>query len=158
MNKKTYQKLFTVVAIVVFLSGCATSKDYTVEKGLEKQKESATVALEIKAIALGIGAQKGEGTINFQDQEYTFTLKGVDYGSISKMTIQTTGKVYHLKSLDDFEGIYFQARAALSVGDTGKGGIFLVNRHGVTIRLVSQEEKGFDLSLGRGGIKIKFKK
>ena len=75
-----------------------------------------------------------------------------------KVTIKATGNVFHLEDLSEFEGIYFQAKAAMTIGKAGKTGIFLVNRRGVTIHLRSEEEKGFDLSLGRGGIKIKFKK
>ena len=75
-------------------------------------------------------------------------------GVIGKSETNAMGKVYNLDALEDFEGIYFQGRAALAIKD-GKSGSLLINRHGVMIRLTGDQE-GIDLSLGRGGIKFSF--
>lgn len=150
------KKWTLLIMCLAFLStGCAAKK-YTVEEGLEDSKISGKVQLEFKEMALAIGKITGEGTLTYDGQQYPFRMSGFDYGSISKVTMQTYGVVYHLDDLSEFEGIYFQARAGFTLKKTGKTGIFLVNKRGVTIHLTSDKESGFDLTLGRGGIKIKF--
>ena len=140
----------------LMLLGCASSRSYTVDENVTRSDASGAVTLEIKEVALGIGHTKGEGILTYQGEEYPFRLSGIDYGSISKVVMQTSGNAYHLNKLSHFEGIYFQARLALTVGQTGKSGMFLVNRHGVTLYLASDQRSGFDLALGRAGVKIKF--
>ena len=149
--------LFALISSIALMS-CATGKQYTVDESIQNEKASATMTLEMKEIAIGIGGIKGNGILTYRDEQYPYKLKGIDYGSISKVSIKASGSVYHLDKLEDFEGIYFQAKAAFTIGSSGKAGMFLVNRRGVTIHLSSDEEKGFDLTLGRGGIKIKLKK
>lgn len=147
--------LICMLSMSLMAAGCASSREYTVNEEEIQKGPAGTVVLELKEMALGIGVEKGEGILTYQGQEYPFKMKGLDYGSISKITLQTTGNVYHLEDLSEFEGIYFRAKAGLTVGSAGKAGMFLINRKGVTIHLSSHEEKGFDLSLGRAGIKIK---
>jgi len=156
--KKSFLNIFSILAFsaLILCSGCAASKEYTVDKNINESNISGTVVLEMKEIALAIGKVTGEGTLTYNGEDHPFKLKGIDVGSISNVTINTTGNVFHLDQLSDFEGIYFQGKVALSFGDSGRSGMFLVNRHGVTIHLASEKEKGFDLTLGRGGIKIKF--
>ncbi len=148
--------LLCLLGTTLIVAGCASSKEYAVDEETIKKGPSGTVVLELKEMALGIGVEKGEGVLTYQGQEYPFKLKGLDYGSISKVTLQTTGEVFHLDDISEFEGIYFRAKAGLTVGSAGKAGMFLVNKKGTTIHLSSHEEKGFDLSLGRAGLKIKF--
>ena len=147
-----------ILGIILISSGCASGKKYTIPNELNETEASGTIKLDMKEIAIAIGKIKGEGILTFEGKEYPFKMGGIDYGSISKLKIHTTGNVFHLDDISQFEGVYFQAKAGLSVGKSGKVGIFLVNKRGVTIHLTSEKEKGFDLSLGRGGIKIKFKK
>lgn len=147
-----------IIGLVLLISGCATSYNYSIDEGITEAEVSAVVTIEMTELALGIGFEKGEGILTYQGDDYSFKLSGIDYGSISKVTMTTVGSVYRLNELSDFEGVYFQAKAALTLGESGKASLFLVNRHGVTIHLSSEEKKGFDLALGRGGIKIKFLK
>lgn len=158
--KKRILGLYTLafVGAVLIFTGCSSSKDYAVNEDDIKKGPSATLVMELKETAIGIGVQKGEGILTYQGQEYPFTLKGFDYGSISRITMQTNGKVFHLDDISEFEGMYFQARAGLTIGEAGKAGHYLINKKGVTIHLSSEREKGFDLAIGRGGIKIKFAK
>jgi outer membrane immunogenic protein len=136
------------------LAGCA-SKKYMVEEEALKNGPSATLDLTMKEMALVIGGEKGQGILHFEGQDYPFTLKGLQWGSISKVRYQATGRVYHLDQLEDFEGVYFQAQASLALGQAGKSGLFLVNRRGVTMHLGTEEENGFALTLGRAGVKVK---
>lgn len=122
-----------------------------------KSDPSGSVAIEIKEFAIGVGGQKGKGVLTFEGQEYPFKMKGMQVGSIGKVNVDATGNVYHLDDVSEFEGVYFQAKASITLKETGKSGVFLINRHGVTMYLKNDSE-GFDLTLGRGGIKIKFDK
>ncbi len=159
MKRRSTQKInIWILGLILFCSGCATGEKYTISDDLNEATASGSIVVEMKEVALAIGKIKGEGLLTFKGEEHFFTMSGFDYGSFSKFTIKTYGNVFHLDNLSDFEGIYFSGKAGLSVGSTGKVGLFLINKRGVTIHLTSEEEKGFDLSLGRGGIKIKFKK
>ncbi|GEM_PF-1030445 len=149
--------LFILVSLVGLGStGCSSSSRLVRETPAEMSLDevSGTIVMELKETALGIGAVRGKGVLTYRGRDHAFKVRGIDYGSLSLVTLQTTGTVVNLKNLEDFEGVYFQGKASLSVGDAGKSGLFLINRKGVRIKLSSHQEKGFDLTLGRGGVKI----
>ncbi|MCA9407301.1 MAG: DUF1134 domain-containing protein [Candidatus Omnitrophica bacterium] len=149
MNRvKKLARLLTVCGMVVLLNAPMAGA---------KSDPTGSVEISIKEFAIGVGGQKGEGVLTFQGQEYPFKMKGMQIGSIGKVNVEATGNIYHLDDLAEFEGVYFQAKASITLKETGKSGVFLINRHGVTMYLKNDSE-GFDLTLGRGGIKIKFDK
>jgi hypothetical protein len=66
---------------------------------------------------------------------------------------EATGKVYNLKKLEDFEGVYAAAGAEATAGK-GVGAAALVNKNGVKVNLKSVT-KGASLKLAAEGIKVK---
>ena len=122
----------------------------------DKTDSSATIIVNLKHFALGVGGQKGTGVLTYEGKDYDITLKGLELGSIGKTNIEAEGEVYHMENLSEFQGLYFSAKASITIGESGKAGIWLINKHGVTIHLRNKSE-GFDFTLGRGGIKIKLK-
>ena len=139
---------------LIFLLTCTFLLSSTLVKA-EKTPPSGTLTMEIKEVAIGVGGQSGSGTLNFQGNEYHFKIKGLEIGSFGKVHLKGSGKIYHLDTINEFEGMYFQAKASITLGENEKSGVFLINSHGVTI-YISNENEGVDLTLGRGGIKIKF--
>ncbi|MGH7833066.1 MAG: DUF1134 domain-containing protein, partial [Candidatus Binatia bacterium] len=71
---------------------------------------------------------------------------------------QGAGKVYDLKSLNDFPGNYAAAQAGFAVRG-GTGELSMRNARGVSIVFLSTEgkEAGTRLNLGPGGVTIKMR-
>ena len=104
----------------------------------EEDGPSGYVHFEAKDMGLIISGQKGKGVLEFKGKEYPFKLKGVQVGSIGKVKMQASGKVYGLDELDEFEGVYLQGKAALALKE-GKSGVLLINRHGVMMSITSDD-------------------
>ncbi len=66
--------------------------------------------------------------------------------------LHITGNVYHLKKVRDFQGIYFSAKASVTLVK-GAGGIWMKNSKGVTLYLKVSGE-GEALGLGVEGVSI----
>lgn len=144
---------WSTLVLAAFILGLSVSAARAQD---EKTGPSGYVTFQAKDMGLIISGQKGEGTLDYQGQKYPFKLKGMQVGSIGKVEMNASGKVYGLDKLEDFNGIYLQGKAALALKE-GKAGIILINRHGVTMTLVSNDD-GAELALGRGGVKIKLEK
>ena len=64
-----------------------------------------------------------------------------------------TGKIYYLKSLGDFNGVYAAAGGGVAVGSHGEGSASLRNDKGVVIEFHAKE-RGVSLNLDLSGIRI----
>ncbi|MCA9400018.1 MAG: hypothetical protein KC713_00195 [Candidatus Omnitrophica bacterium] len=153
------RKIFClVISLGIFSTsviGCASSRNYKVDESALDKDPIATFELDIKEVAFVLGRVKGTGILTYNGEQFPFKYSGFDVGSFSKIKFKIRGKVYNLDDISEFEGLYGQIRAGFSVGEKGATGMTLVNRHGTVILMSSEEEKGFDLALGRAGIKIK---
>jgi len=122
----------------------------------KKPKPDATLMMSEGQVALGIGWSWGKGTLSFKGKKYEFKVDGlsvVDVG-ISKAT--SKGKVFNLKNLSDFDGIY-TAMAAEGTVAGGAGVTKMKNQNGVVIELVSTTQ-GANLKLAAEGVKFALKK
>src|SRR5262245_14431625 len=121
----------------------------------EKKTPSATLALHAGSVAAGIGISWGGGTLKYKGKEYPIDVKGLSVGDVGATKIEASGKVYHLKSLSDFNGNYTAVGAGLTAG--GGGSVSTMrNQNGVTIDLVSTTQ-GVKFTLGGGGVDMKIK-
>jgi hypothetical protein len=75
-------------------------------------------------------------------------------GGIGVSRLNASGNVYNLCRLQDFEGVYGQARTGWSLGEQGKGQMWLQNGNGVYLRLKAQRQ-GLSLSLGADGMVVR---
>jgi len=116
---------------------------------------SATIAVQAKTVALGVGYSWGDGKIKFKNKEYRFSVDGISLVNIAYTRVNATGNVYDLHNLSDFAGNYVASQAALAVAG-GKGDLTMRNGKGVTIHLQSAQA-GVGMSLGASGITIKMK-
>jgi len=78
-------------------------------------KPAATLKLTGKSVAAGVGISWGKGTLSYKGKHHSFSVDGLSVGDVGAATIDATGTVYHLKSLDDFEGQYTAASAGVAV-------------------------------------------
>jgi hypothetical protein len=122
----------------------------------EERKPDATVKLREGSVAAGIGWSWGRGTIDYKGKLYHFKIEGLSVGEAGYTEAKANGKVYNLKSLDDFGGVYAVGSAGLTV-EAGKGATALVNEKKVEIVLTSIT-KGASFKLAAEGIKVKLEK
>ncbi|HTF36046.1 MAG TPA: hypothetical protein VK714_20360 [Myxococcota bacterium] len=120
------------------------------------KKPDAKVEFSGGSVAAGVGYSWGSGTLTYKGVKYPITVDGLSAGSVGATDITASGKVYHLKKLEDFEGNYAAVGAGATVG--GGGSVSTMrNQNGVVIDSVSTS-KGLKISLAAGGVKIKLKK
>ena len=97
----------------------------------------------------------GGGTLIMDGKEYPFRLAGLGIGGYGASSLDATGTVYNLPSLEAFPGTYGNARLGMTGGDSGSGRLWLRNPDGVVIELVS-EIRGLALTGGVDGILIQW--
>jgi hypothetical protein len=110
------------------------------------------VELETTAIAAGIGARFGGGTLLVEGQEHPFTMRGVSLGDVGVSRISASGLVQNLQNVSDFEGNYVAVEAGASAG-VGASKLTMRNEKGVVITLDS-DVKGAQLTLGAQGLSV----
>jgi hypothetical protein len=119
-------------------------------------KPSGTVTIHQVQVAFIGSGSGGGGTLRFQGRGYQFTLGGLGIGGIGVSRIDATGTVYNLNRLEDFNGVYGQARTGWAAGKSGKGEMWVENPNGVYLRLHAQR-KGLALSIGADGMVVHLK-
>ncbi len=140
-----------IIILVVAIVGVAFATS-----GLASEdKPTATVSIESKAVALGVGVQWGSGVLKFKGKEYNFKVNGISVVDIGITTISATGDVYHLEKVEDFSGTYTSAEAGIAVGG-GAGAVAMKNQNGVVMKLTSTKA-GVQLKLAPEGIKVEMK-
>ena len=110
------------------------------------------VEFETTAIAAGLGARIGDGTLLVEGQEHPFPVRGVSIGDFGVSRISGEGTVANLENVADFEGHYvaFEVGAAAGVGASR---MTMRNEKGVVITLESKV-KGLQLTLGAQGLDV----
>jgi hypothetical protein len=117
-------------------------------------KPSGSVNIHQVQIAfIGSGAVGG-GTLSYRGRSYPFKLGGLGIGGFGVSTLDATGSVYNLRRVQDFEGVYGQARTGWAVGSQGKGDMWLQNSNGVYLRLKARRQ-GLSLTLGADGMLVR---
>ena len=131
---------------------CLLSAGALGEKAPPSPSGSVTVH-QVQVAFIGSGSGGG-GTLKFHGRNYPFKLGGLGIGGIGVSRLDATGTVYNLNRLEDFNGVYGQARTGWAAGKQGKGQMWLENPNGVYIHLRTQR-KGLALSVGADGMVIK---
>jgi hypothetical protein len=141
--------LFTVITMTLFLclSGLAIA---------EEKKVDATLTMSEGQVAFGVGYSWGKGVLTFEGKEYPFKVSGLSVVDIGITSAKSSGKVYNLKKLEDFNGNYTAASAEGTLAG-GAGALTMKNQNGVVIDLVSTT-RGVNLKLSVEGVKITLEK
>jgi hypothetical protein len=132
-----------------------TYPDY---KKPEERLPVGMVTLGLKSAALGVGASRGEGTLNFQGNKYPFTISGLSLVDIGISNFTGAGKVYDLRSPGDLAGTYGASQATFAIAG-GVSAMSMKNDKGVSIVILKNEgqESGTQFTLGPSGMKIQMK-
>ena len=124
--------------------------------GAAQEAPSGTVEFTTTTIAALFGGSRGDGTLTLQDgTKHKLSVENVKIFAVGVSVVETTGTVYNLKRLQDFEGDYVEYEAAIAIGG-GVSGMTLRNEQGVIINLRATQ-LGVNLSLGFGGMYIRVK-
>jgi hypothetical protein len=132
-----------------------TYPDY---KKPEERVPSGVVTLSLKSVALGVGANWGEGTLNFQGRAYPFTISGLSLVDVGISNFTGAGKVYDMKNPRDLAGTYAASQSTFAIAG-GATAMSMKNENGVTIVILKNEgqESGTQLSIGPAGMKVTMK-
>lgn len=114
---------------------------------------SGTIVIDQTQVELILGGDLGKGHLTTGGTNYTFKTGGLKLGGIGVHTEHLIGHTYHMTSVADFEGTYFEAEAGITLAK-GKGGQWMKNAKGVSIHLRSADDSGIALSVGVEGFKI----
>ncbi|MGN6733405.1 MAG: hypothetical protein ACTHMB_15765 [Candidatus Binatia bacterium] len=116
------------------------------------------VTMQLKSIALGVGASWGDGTLNFQGKNYPFSISGLSLVDVGISDFTGAGKVYDMKSPGNLSGTYVAVESTFAIAG-GNTAMSMKNQNGVTIVILKNDgqESGTQLSLGPGGMKINLK-
>jgi len=123
-----------------------------------KMTPSATLEFDVTSVKLIAGASWGSGTLNYEGKSYPLKVKAGSAGGIGYRSMKGTGKVYELKNLEDFAGIYGGGTAGVTLGNKGGGVSTIENGKGVVIQATATDSSGAQLALSLGGIEIAFDK
>ena len=141
------KRIFMHIAVVVLSFWAAASL------GAESRgRPSGTVMIHMTRVALGVGITKGEGYLRYKGDSYRFKVNGLNAVGVGITTLNATGEVYDLHSLDDFPGKYFGAEAGGTFIEGSKG-LVVKNNKGVVLNLKA-EKTGLALNLGDQGLSI----
>jgi hypothetical protein len=124
----------------------------------EERVPAGFISLNFKSAGLVVGGTSGEGVLSYKGRDYPFTISGLNVGDVGVSSFQGAGKVYDLKTLNDFAGNYAGSEAGFAVRG-GQSELSMRNGKGVTIVVLANEgkESGTRISLGASGISVKLK-
>jgi hypothetical protein len=125
-------------------------------KAEKKPKPDATLMMSEGQVALGIGWSWGKGTLSYKGKKYEFKVDGLSVVDVGITKATSKGKVFNLKKIEDFDGIYTAAAAEGTLAG-GAGVTRMKNQNGVVIELVSTTQ-GANLKLAAEGVKFAIKK
>lgn len=139
---------------ISWLGGCATRPNEDAPLlSLKGKPLSGSVSMEEVQIAYLGSAGGGRGTLTYQGRHYPFTVGGLGVGGIGLSSVDASGEVYNLFSLNDFAGAYAEGRMGYALGDRSSGDLWLQNDRGVILHLKAKRT-GLMLSLGGDAVVI----
>jgi len=122
----------------------------------EEKKPDATLKIEEGSVAVGIGWNWGHGSVTYKGKTYKVKVEGLSVGEVGLTNAKCKGKVYNLKKLEDFDGVYAAGGAGATAGK-GAGATALTNANGVSVLLTSAT-KGASLKVAAEGLKLTVEK
>jgi hypothetical protein len=138
------------IGLLLLISGLITGFAQAAEK------PDATIKISSGSVALGIGWSWGKGTLTYKGKDYPLSVKGLSIGKVGITGATASGEVYHLKTLNDFNGNYTAAGAGITLAG-GRSAVTMSNQNGVRVRVISTN-RGVDVTLGGGGVELRIKK
>ena len=139
----------TALSLIVAASLCMP-----VWASTARATEHADATLEFNggSAAAGVGVSWGAGVLKYKGRSYAFKVSGLSIGDVGLSHASASGEVFHLKSLDDFNGTYSAVGTGLTVAGGGSVAA-MKNQNGVAIQ-VKSTTRGAKVTIGGGGVAI----
>ncbi|MBM9513701.1 hypothetical protein [Desulfogranum marinum] len=119
-------------------------------------KLSGKVTMKVKAVALGVGVEWGEGMFSMYDgTKHGFKVTGLTLVDVGISGVEANGEVYNLVEAKDLEGTYIVGEAGAALVGGGSA-LVMKNSKGVVLKLQSVQ-KGVRLTFAGQGLKISLK-
>ena len=154
MSKKLVTICLPAIALVFFTSPMFAAGH--MEEEAAEPEPSAQIKLKQWKVGFILGGGGGKGKLIYQGEEHRLKINGLRVGAlvgVAKTDLE--GNVYHLTKLEDIEGIYHAAEAAIAV--TGGGKVWaLKNSKGVVLKLEGKQ-LGVELAVDYGGMSVKLR-
>jgi hypothetical protein len=138
---------------VVMLVACSSDDSDSGSAG--GRRPSAYIEFDAMQLAYIGSGMHGSGVMTFQGRQYAVDVTALGVGGLGISHIAAQGDVYDLRSIQDFPGLYGQARMGWAVASAGGGKMWLQNDNGVVIHLKT-ERKGLTLAGGLDAINVSF--
>ena len=148
MIPRSIMHLAAAVGLIFFMGSAASAK----EPSNSGTKPDATIQLSGGTVAAGIGYSWASGTLIYKGKHYPISVDGLSVGSVGAESATATGKVYHLKSVSDFDGTYASVGAGATVGG-GAAVATMKNQNGVVVDLGSTA-RGLKFNLSASGVNM----
>jgi hypothetical protein len=145
----------SILACALIATGAFAEDPQTDQSANTADRPDGTLNLSGGSFAVGVGYVWGDGALTYQGAKHDFKLSGVSIIDVGGAHITATGDVYHLQSLDDFNGNYTAVSAGLTVAGGGSVAV-LKNEHGVVIKLHATTA-GLRFNLAAEGVAIRLK-
>ena len=149
-------KVSVTITLTLFLLGAGLALGVDKKADQKNPPPDATLTLSEGSVAAGIGWSWGKGHLMFQGKTHSFKLEGLSVGEVGVTKAKAEGKVYGLKNLEDFDGVYGAASAEITAQE-GQGATVVMNPKGVRIVLTSKTS-GASLKVAAEGLKLKLEK
>jgi hypothetical protein len=121
-----------------------------------QSKPDATLRLSGGSVAAGIGFSWGSGTLTYKGRDSPVSVNGLSLGKVGITGGSASGEVYHMKSLQDFDGHYNAGGAGMTLVG-GRNAVAMTNQNGVKVLLASTT-RGVDVTLAGGGVEMHIKR
>ncbi|MBV8522494.1 MAG: hypothetical protein JOY71_10300 [Acetobacteraceae bacterium] len=144
------------LGLAAMAPGAGQAQNRTAPNPPPNQKPSASIVINARAAAVGVGYTWGDGILIFRAREHLFGLQGLSVIDLGFAKIEGRGRVYNLHRLQDFNGVYGAAAGQATAGNKGIAGQWLRNAKGVTI-IIDEVSQGVRLAAAPEGIRIKLK-
>jgi len=118
-------------------------------------QSSGTVQISSSAVAAGVGVTWGDGTLNYRDHTYAFTVNGLSVADLGISSITASGDVSNLNKIEDFSGNYAAGEAGIALAG-GPSDVVMKNENGVVLHLHGTQQ-GVRLTLAAQGVALKLK-
>lgn len=155
VSRRHGRRAYLTAAALLLVTGCAGSVKLGPEAVAGLRPDASVEMQQVQAAFIGSGGG-GTGTLFYKGRSYPFTVGGLGVGGIGVSTIEASGEVYKLNSIEQFAGAYAQGRYGFAVGDKSGGDLWLQNGAGVIMHLRARRE-GLMLSLGGDAVVISMK-
>lgn len=118
-------------------------------------------SIEIEQVRVGIlavGGSIGGGRLRYRGEEFAFSVRGIEFGSLGVSTLSARGEVFGLRRREDFAGRYTEQVQPRFRGEGAQGPEtrWLRNAAGVEIRLRT-ERVGGQLRFNDAGVTMEFR-